>query len=187
MQTDTRRPTFGSIAMRGAGVAVLANGAYTIIFVLYAVVRSSLTLLATTNESAGLAGTLLAVWASLLVPALAIALLLCPLVALLGVITALAIWGASTAWNRQRAPKRAIALGVAICAGVAALLIGLLAAGLGLSGTGRLAEALTFWVGLPLLAYIIAGGAASWELNRRMRNSYESVTATIATIKHAPV
>lgn len=165
------RPTPGRVALRGAGVAILAVAVYTLAFLGYAVVRSSATLLATVNEDAGLLATLAAVWVSLSVPALTIALLMCLLAAPLGAVSALAIWAASSAWNQQRAPGRALAIGAATCAALSALLVGLLVLGLGLAWTPTSAEALTFWLALPLLVYMIAGGAASWALNRNMRNN----------------
>jgi hypothetical protein len=162
------RPTPGYVALRGARVGILAVLAYALAFMVYAVVRSSFTLFATVNQDAGLWGTLLASWVSLIIPALTIALLLFPLGALFGIVTALVIWGISAAWNREQAPNKAVAIGVGTCIVIAVLLVVLLNQGLGVTWTRTLAETLTFWLALPLLVYIAAGGAASWALNRRL-------------------
>src|SRR5689334_15464958 len=151
------RPTTGRVALRGAGVAILAVAGYTLAFLGYAGIRSSAALLATVNEDAGLIATLAAVWVSLSVPALTIALLVCPLAALLGAVSALATWAALSAWNHERAPGRAIAIGAATCAAISALLVGILVLSLGLAWTPASAAALTFWLALPLLIYMIAG------------------------------
>jgi hypothetical protein len=150
-------PTVGYVVTRGAGVAFLAVFVYTLAF----------TMFATVNEGAGLFGTLIAIWIALSIPALTIALLLLPLAVLLGVVTVLLIWGISAACNREYAPNKAVSIGSGTCILIAMLLIVSLNQGLGLSWAPTVAEALTFWLVLPLLVYIVAGGLASWELNRR--------------------
>jgi len=162
------RPGLGRLAGRGAGAASLAVLAYTLAFLLYAFARSGLTLLATVNEAAGLPATLLATWISLSIAALAIALLVWPLAALVGAGTALLIGALCAAWNREHAPGRALAIGAGACAAPAALIALALAASAGPAWTSSLAETLGFWLGLPLLVYIAAGGLASLELNRRL-------------------
>lgn len=102
------------------------------------------------------------------IPALTIALLLFPLAALLGAVTALLIWGLSVAWNHEHAPDQALAIGAGTCLGITLLFIVVFFQGLGVTWTRTVAETLTFWVMLPLLVYIVAGGLASWALNRRL-------------------
>lgn len=161
-------PTVGYILARGAGVGLLAVFVYALAFIVYAAVRSSFTVFATVNEDAGLFGTLIATWVSLSIPALTIALLLAPLAVVFGVIAALLIWGLSAAWNREHAPKKAVVIGSGTCALLAALLIVSLNLGFGLTWSQTVAETLTFWLALPLLVFVGAGGLASWELNRRL-------------------
>src|SRR5579859_467211 len=163
----TSRPGLGWLAGRGAGAASLALLAYTLAFLLYAFTRSGLTLLATVNEAAGLPATLLATWVALSIAALTIALLVWPLAALVGAVTALLISALCAAWNREHVPGRALAIGAGACAAPAAL-IALALAGVGPAWTPSLAETLGFWLGLPLLVYIATGGLASLELNRQL-------------------
>jgi hypothetical protein len=147
---------------------MLAVVVYALAFMVYAVVRSSFTIVVTVNEDAGRLGTLLATWLSLIIPALTIALLIVPLAVLFGVVTALLIWGISAAWNREHAPTKAVAIGSGTCVVIAVVLIVVLSQGLGLRWTSTVAETLTFWLALPLVIYILAGGTAGWELNRRL-------------------
>ena len=153
------------VARRGAEIGITLDFAYAVAFIAYAIIRSAVKLLATPGIDAGWPGTALATWAALALPAFVFAVLFVPIVALLGVLTALAVYALSPTLNPEHAPSRAVFIGIGVCSLVVfatALLPDLQA---GLRWTPALAETLTFWLALPLLIYIVAGGMASRHLN----------------------
>ena len=161
----TSRPSWRKVAARGAEIGIALDFAYAATFIVYAILRSTAKLLETPGIDAGWPGTALATWTALALPAFVFAVLFVPIVALLGALTALAVYALSPTLNPEHAPGRAVFIGIGVCSLVVfatALLLDLQA---GLRWTPALAETLTFWLALPLLIYIVAGGVASRHLN----------------------
>jgi hypothetical protein len=155
-----RAAAYGAEA--GAAMALL----YALAFIVYAVVRSTINLLATPDADGGLAATLLATWVSLALPALTLGIIFGLLAALVGALTALALKALMSILAGARSPRGAVAAGVALCLAVSVALFTLLCRSLGLAWSPATAETLTFWLVLPLVAYVIAGAAASWQIRR---------------------
>lgn len=162
------RARWRTVAGRGAEIGVALGFAYAIAFLVYAALRSTTELLATPDVDAGWLGTAFATWIALALPAFVFAALLAPLAALLGALTAVAVYALLPTLNPEHTPPRAILIGLGVCSLIALVSVLLLEQGTGLQWTPALAEALTFWLVLPLLVYIVAGGAASWRLNGLM-------------------
>jgi hypothetical protein len=139
--------------------------AYALAFLLYAILRSSLTLAATVNPDAGLLYTLIANATSLLIAVLTITFLMVIVTAVLGIITAIAVYGLLSTLNAHKDPSRAVIIGSATCLGVVLLLNLTLQKALGFSWSAMGGEAYLFWLGFPSLIYIVAGGVSSWQLN----------------------
>jgi hypothetical protein len=53
-----------------------------------------------------------------------------------------------------------------VCLTVSVALLVLLQQELGLRWTPVMAATLTFWLALPLVTYVVAGGLAGWQVNR---------------------
>jgi hypothetical protein len=159
---------WGRTAGYGAEAGIALAFVYALAFIGYAVVRSTLTLLATPAPDSTLAGTLIATWISLAVPAFMLAAILGILAAVIGALTALVLRALLSRVNPTHAPQQAIAVGVAVCLTVSLALLVLLYRGLGVRWTPATAATLTFWLLLPLVAYVVAGGMASWHVNRRL-------------------
>ena len=70
--------------------------------------------------------------------------------------------------NPTHAPQRAIGIGVTVCLSASLALLVLLYEGLGVRWTPATAATLTFWLLMPLVAYVVAGGVAGWHVNRRL-------------------
>jgi hypothetical protein len=158
------RPTWRYVALRGAAVSVGLTFAYALAFLLYAIVRSSLTLAARVNPDTGLLGTLIATWTSLAIAVLTMASLMAVVAAVLGTATALIVLWLSSVLNPRRVSARAIMIGLVTCLGIALLLNLALQQALSLSWSALVSEAYLFWLGLPSLIYVGAGGVASWQL-----------------------
>ncbi len=159
-----RRLGWGRVAWYGAELGVAADFAYALAFILYALVRSTFDLLATPQIDAGWLNIALATWFALAVPALLLAALFAPFVALIGALTALAVNAISAA--RNASSRQAAQIGAAVCALVALTLVALLTWGGGFAWSPALIETWMFWLVLPLLLYIAAGGIGGWMLSQ---------------------
>jgi len=159
---------WGRTAGYGAEAGIALALVYALAFIGYAVVRSALNLLASPAPDGGLAGTLIATWISLAVPAFVLAAMCGILAALLGALTALVLRALVSRVNPTHAPQRAIAIGVAVCLSVSLALLLLLYHGLGVRWIPATAATLTFWLLVPLVVYVVAGGVASWHINRKL-------------------
>lgn len=157
-------------AGRGAEIGIALDFGYATAFLIYALLRSTTTLLATPDIDAGWFGTAFATWTALTLPAFVFAALFVPLVALLGALTGAAVYALLPVFNPERAPRRAAMIGIGVCSLVAFVLVLLIRLGAGVQWTPALAETLTFWFALPLLIYVVAGGAASWRLNQLLED-----------------
>src|SRR3954468_10637703 len=159
--THTARWGWGRTAWYGAEACVALTFLYTLVFIGYAIVRSTLAILATPEIDAGLTATLIATWAGLALPALVVAALAAIPVALIGALTALAIRVLLALGSATPTPRRAGASGLAVCVVVSLALLALLTQGMGVSWTPASAATLTFWLVTPLVLYSIAGTVAS--------------------------
>jgi hypothetical protein len=163
-QPDALQLGWARTARRGASLAAGLVATYSLSFLGYAVARSTLRLVAIPELDGGLIATLLATWLSLAVP-VAVFAVFCTLPAtLLGAATALLVRALLVRSGAARGRVSAALLGGGVCLALSLVLIALLALGLGLVWSRGAAEALTFWLGLPLVLYIIAGALASYRL-----------------------
>jgi hypothetical protein len=159
---------WGRTAWYGAEAGIALTLLYAVAFIGYALVRSTLNLLATPDLDGGLAGTLFATWISMAVPAFVLAATFACLAALLGALTALVLRVLLSDLNTLHRPRLAIATGIGVCLTISLVLLALLSQGLGVTWTSATAEALTFWLILPLVTLVLAGGLASWQVNRML-------------------
>ncbi len=156
---------YWGVALRGAVLALAVTLGYALIFWMYAVVRASLTLWDTVNESAGMVGTWLATASALAIATLTIAAIFSLLVIPLGAAAAVAIVWVSEHWNRTARPSVAVVIGALVTGFVAVLFFALIQLA-GLQIAWRYWEAWSLWLVVPLVLFVLAGGAASWEWNR---------------------
>jgi hypothetical protein len=159
---------WGRTAEYGAEAGIALALVYALAFIGYAVVRSTLNLLAPPAPGDGLAGTLIATWVALAVPTFMLAVIFGILAAVIGALTALVLRALLSRVNSTHAPQRAVSIGMAVCLTVSLALLVLLYQGLGVRWTPATAATLTFWLLLPLVAYVVAGGMVSWYVNRRL-------------------
>ena len=162
----TKRHGWRRTAWYGAEVGVGLSFLYALAFITYAVVRSTSVLLGTPNLDGGLAGTLIATWAALALPALMITALAGILAAVIGALTALAIRALMSFGTARPTPRRAAGRSLAVCLVICLALLLLLTQGLGVAWTPATAETLTFWLVVPLMIYIVAGVVVSWHFTR---------------------
>jgi hypothetical protein len=166
--THTAQLGWGRTAWYGAETCVALAFWYTLVFIGYAIARATLTIVATLDVANGLAGTLIATWAGLALPALVIAALAAIPVALIGALTALSVRALLLLGNATPTPSRAVASGLAVCLVVSLTLLALLSQAIGMTWTPATAATLTFWLFAPLVVYVIAGGLASWRMSRML-------------------
>lgn len=154
----------------GAAAAIALAFAYTAVFVVYALIRSLL-LVISANPGAGIPGTIVAYAATLSVPALVICVMMSVPAALVGLLTAPLLKRLLSAWNPRHDPARATAIGAAASCGIVVLLhvIFQRALGFSLADVAANPETYLFWLALPSLIYILAGGVAGRVLNHRQR------------------
>ena len=162
-KTHTARWGWGRTAWYGAEACVALAFVYTLVFIGYAIVRATFTIMATLDVGNGLVGTLIATWAGLALPALVIAALAAIPAALIGALTTLAIRVLLALGDATPTPRRAVASGLAVCLVVSLALLALLTQAMGVSWTPVTAATLTFWLFTPLVIYVIAGTVASWQ------------------------
>lgn len=152
---------WGRTARGGAVVGAVAVGTYALLFLGYAVARATSTLLLTPDIDGGLARTIAATGLSLAVPVAVLAALCALPAALVGAATALII---RVLLVRMPAIQAPAALGGGVCAAAGLALLALLSGWLGIAWTRGTAEALTFWVALPLVIYALAGALGASHL-----------------------
>jgi hypothetical protein len=166
---DLRRSihsTWRYAASRGAALCVVLAILYALAFLVYALIRSAFTVLSIDNPDAGRVSTLIATWASLFVAVLAITIILAILVAILGAVTGIIINALSSFLNPEHVPQRAVGIGIAVCLGIVVLLHLALRSAMNFSLPDLLSEHALFWLELPSLIFVVAGGAASARLTR---------------------
>lgn len=149
----------------GAVAAVGLAFAYALVFVVYAVIRSSL-LLGSVASDAGFGGTIIAYAAALTLAALTIAALMALPVAVIGLITAAIVKRSGFWFNPRHSESRSIAVGTFMCFIIVLVFHVLLQRALGFSMSDVVSNSETYllWLGFPSLIYIAAGGVASRKL-----------------------
>jgi hypothetical protein len=167
-RTSTARLGWGRSAWYGAEACVTLAFLYALAFIGYTIVRATLAILATPEIDAGLAGTLIATWAGLALPALVITALAALPVALIGALTALAVRRLLALGIATPTRRRAAASGFAVSLVVSLALLALLNRGIGLAWTPATAASLIFWLVAPVVLYVIASGVASWQMGRML-------------------
>jgi hypothetical protein len=167
---------WGRVASGGALVGLMTAGAYALAFLGYAITRATATLLLTSDIDGGLAGTAAVTALSLAVP-VAVFTALCALPAAgLGALTALIIRALLTRMTTAQGQLWAALLGAGVCVAVSLVLLALLAGGMDLAWTSGTAEALTFWLVLPLVLYTLAGALGSSRLQRLCHSGQANVS-----------
>ena len=157
--------TWKSAAARGAAVGVGLTLAYVVFFVVYASLRSTLSILQVGEVDAGVLPTILATIAALVWTSLVAGLLFGILAAGLGAASAVLIFWALGAFNWTHSANRAILFGVGVTVVIALLLYFGMGQALDLTMTPSSSQAVGFWLAIPLLIYIVAGGIGGWVLN----------------------
>jgi hypothetical protein len=154
------------VARSGAGIGVKMTLLYAIVFVLYAVVRSTIALLRWPSPDEGTAATVLATAASLIVAATSITLLALPISAFAGLVTSLVVYWLRPQW-RHWSTGRPLTGFAAATVIVLLVQIALLPV-IGLTTFRLQAATYIFWLGLPAIIYIGAIGLGEWR-NRPFR------------------
>ncbi|CAG0943011.1 hypothetical protein ANRL1_01172 [Anaerolineae bacterium] len=162
---------WGRIAWYGAELGIAFAFVYALAFIVYAIVRATIDLIATPQIDAGWLNIALATWFSLAVPALLLAALFTPVVAIIGALTALGVNAIASA--RNASPRQAALIGAETSGVFALALIALLTFGAGFTWSLAIIETWMFWLVLPLLLYVVAGGVGGWMLSRMKSNLKE--------------
>jgi hypothetical protein len=160
----TTRSSWRYAAFGGAVLCSILGLAYTLAFILYALARSALTVLTTVNQDAGMLGTLIATWASLIVASLIIGALCTIAVAILGAITGIIVKAVSVVLNPQNEPQRAAVIGAGVCFAIVLFLHFALRAAMSYALPDLLSMHAVFWLELPSAIFIVAGGVAARQL-----------------------
>ncbi len=159
------RSSWRYAAFGGAVLCSILALAYTLAFIVYALARSALTVVSTINTDAGMWGTLIATWASLIAAALAIGVLCAIAVAFLGAITGIVVKGVSIVFNPRHEPQRAAIVGASVCLAIVILLHLALRSAMNFLLPDLLSMHALFWLEIPSLIFIVAGGVATRKLN----------------------
>lgn len=175
---------WGRVARGGAVAGVMTAGVYALVFLGYAIARATATLLLTPGIDGGLAGTVAATAMSLAVPVAVFAALCALPAAVLGAVTALlirallirALLARLTAAQGQ---MWAALLGGGVCAAISLAFLALVDVGLDVTWSRGTAEALSFWLVLPLALYILAGALGSRRLWREWHSGEANVSLAL--------
>lgn len=160
----TTRSSWRYAAFGGAVLCSILALAYTVAFILYALARSALTVLTTVNQDAGMLGTLIATWASLIVASLIIGALCTVAVAILGAISGILVKAVSVVFNPENEPRRAAVIGAGVCFAIIVLLHLALRSAMSYTLPDLLSMHALFWLELPSAIFIAAGGLAARQL-----------------------
>lgn len=150
----------------GAALGVGLASAYTLLFIMYAIVRSSLVVIRV-NSDVGMLGTLIAYAASFVIATCTITALMAIPAAIVGTLTAFILKRLLFAFNTQHVPQRTVTIGFATCLAIVVILqLGFQRAlGFTLSDVIANPETYLLWLGIPSLIYLAAGSVASLQLN----------------------
>lgn len=162
---------WGRVARGGAVAGVMTAGVYALAFLGYAIARATATLLLTPRIDGGLAATIAETAMSLVVPVAVFAALCALPAAGLGAVTALLIRALLARVTAAQGQVRAALLGGGVCAAMSLVFLALVDVGLGVTWSRGTAEALTFWIVLPLVLYTLAGALGSCRLQRECHSA----------------
>lgn len=148
---------------RGAATGLAALLLYVLLFIIYAITRSSLQIIGALGSADGISGTLIANALSIGIAALSVALLLSLIVAPLGGFTMLLAYALAGPLHARSRPGRA-----AIVGGTTAALVMLAVQGEVWSALGSFRAAFwpssyLFWLGLPTLLFVAGIALACWR------------------------
>lgn len=153
-------------ARHGAGIGVKMALVYTVIFLLYAILRSTLDLLSLPAPDAGTLGTITATVLSLSVAAFAIAALLLPVSALAGTTLSLLLHLLLPQAGRRSALVGTLVISSAVAFAIADTVQLIVLPAAGFEPLDLPFETWLFWFGLPTLIYIIVAALEG----RRLRS-----------------
>lgn len=161
---------WGEVAQIGALTGVALTYAYALVFLLYATLRATFTLVTMPWPDAGLLGRVIATSALLAVPALVLATLLAIPAAVLGALTAVLVYAVLLWLNTPYSPVQAALIGGAIALAVVALIRLGLMYGLGVTVASLTLPTYLFWLGQPAVIYVVAAAIGGVRLNRRLHS-----------------
>lgn len=150
----------------GAALAVGLDFGYAAVFIAYATIRASL-LAIRVNPDAGVPGTVISYFFTLVIPSVVIAGMMAIPAAVIGLITAPILGYAVSRLNPQHSERRAIVVGTASCFVIAVILFLAFHQMLGFASGDISAnpETFIFWFALPAIVFVAAGAFASRQLN----------------------
>lgn len=159
--------------LRGTLISALRIGfrlalAYSLLFALYAIVRSSFQIGAILSPADGLFGTLLANAFAIMLPSMLMGLLLGIVAALLMALTWLGVYGFSAWLNPARLPGRAFWIGALASGAVVVVLQVMMQRSLGIYFAALWPAGYFFWLGLPCLLFVAATTWVSWQASDPM-------------------
>jgi hypothetical protein len=168
-------------ALRGALLGLALTLAYGLAFALYAIVRSSLQIVAVLPPDEGLLGTLVANALSILVPTIVVALLLAAIPAILEAIVLVAIYRLCLSLRGEGMAGRSAIVGL-----VVSLLVTVVIHLLGWRATGAYFAALwpmgyLFWLGLPSMIFVTMNTWAGWRLGGGARSNATAQVSEVAS------
>jgi len=136
---------------------------YSLLFLVYAIVRSSLEIGASLAPTEGRLSLLLANAFALLVAVLGFALLMGAIAAICAVVVLLLVYGVSALLNPQRSPVRAAWIGLFTTSISAAALVVFIQQSLGIYFAALWPTGFLFWLGFPCLLFVAATTWISWQ------------------------
>jgi len=145
-------------ARHGAGIGMKMTLLYAVLFILYAIIRSTLELLSFPTPDAGAAGTILATMVSLIIAALGITLLVIPLSALAGMGTSLLLHLLLPRISRRLTMVGTFFISLAAAFAVVDTVQLILLPAVGFKPLDLPFETWIFWFGLPTVLYVIVTG-----------------------------
>lgn len=148
----------------GALVGLGALALYTLLFIAYAVTRSTLQIVGTLSLGTNVLGTIVANALSIGLAATSVACLLALIVAPLCAFTLLLASWVSRWLNPRSQPRRAALVGASVAALLFALLTSLILQGLGQFATSFWPEGFCFWLGIPGVFFVAAMAWANARL-----------------------
>jgi hypothetical protein len=141
---------------RGAGAGLLAAAGYALAFSGYAILRTSVQIVATLTPGEGILGTLAANALSLMIAALAVTVVFLPVAAGLGALAMLLAHGILRAWNGAPGGTQAALVGGGAAALIMLAVGSLVVAALGPFRTAFWPTSFLFWLGLPGVCFVVA-------------------------------
>ena len=160
---QSARPAPMQALRLGAAASLAALLVYVLIFVAYAIARSSLQIIGALDLADGMLGALIANAFSIGIAAISVGLLLSLIVAPLGALTMLLTYAVAGALHARRNPTRAAIIGGATAFAVMLALTALIWNALGSLQTAFWPSGYLFWLGFPSLFFAAAIALASWR------------------------